>query len=112
MVITATLLESVPVKRRGAPGASAWAVEAQTGMSVAGAQDGGLEHARHPHVGDEPARSRREPIAAEAIVGFADHGITLVDLRGPGLRPRRCSSRESSATDATKSIDSSPGGRV
>jgi len=81
-------------------------------MGVAGAQDGGLEHARHPHVGDEPARSRREPIAAETVVGFADHGITLVELRGPGLRPRRCSSRESSATDATKSIDSDPGGRI
>jgi len=50
---------------------------------VARAKDGGLEHAGHPHVGDEAARSRREPIAAEAVVGCADHGITLVDLREP-----------------------------
>ncbi len=52
----------------------------EAGMGVARTEDGSLEHAGHPHVGHEPARARREPVAAEAVVGFADHGITLVDF--------------------------------
>jgi hypothetical protein len=45
----------------------------EAGMGVARAEDGGLEHAGHPHVGDEAARARGEPVAAQPMVGFADH---------------------------------------
>ena len=46
-------------------------------MGVAGAEHRGLEHAGHAHVGDKLARARREPVAADAVVGLSDHWITF-----------------------------------
>ena len=53
-------------------------------MGVSRAEDGGLEHAGDPHVGDEAARARGEPVTAQPMVRFADHRT----MRSACPRPR------------------------